>query len=110
MSGDTLYSLNVIKNYRHKGLERFRETGNGRGFDAKLAKRLHTRLDLMNAATSLDQMNRVGWDLHLLKGDRAGTWSISVNGPWRITFLWNETTLDCQDVDLEQYHDKKIRR
>jgi len=100
----------VIKNYRHKGLERFRKTGNGRGFDAKLAKRLQTRLDLMNAATSLEQMNRVGWDLHLLKGERAGTWSISVNGSWRITFVWNETTRDCQDVDLEQYHDKKIRR
>ncbi len=43
-----------------------------------------------------------GWRVHQLKGDRAGTWSISVSGNWRITF-------DVQDgeitgLDLEDYH------
>jgi proteic killer suppression protein len=27
-----------------------------------------------------------GWRIHQMKGDRAGTWSISVSGNWRITF------------------------
>lgn len=43
-----------------------------------------------------------GWRIHKLTGDRAGTWSISVSGNWRITFenrdgeIWN--------LDLEDYH------
>ena len=27
-----------------------------------------------------------GWRIHQLKGDRAGTWSVSVSGNWRLTF------------------------
>jgi plasmid maintenance system killer protein len=26
-----------------------------------------------------------GWRVHQLKGDRAGTWSISVSGNWRLS-------------------------
>jgi proteic killer suppression protein len=42
-----------------------------------------------------------GWKVHQLKGNRAGTWSISVSGNWRITFdikkgeIWN--------LNLEDY-------
>eukprot|EP01031_Cornospumella_fuschlensis_P010941 gene10941-13382_t len=27
---------------------------------------------------------------HKLVGDRKGTWSVRVTGPWRVTFLWDE--------------------
>jgi proteic killer suppression protein len=43
-----------------------------------------------------------GWRIHQLTGDRAGTWSISVSGNWRITFdviddeIWN--------LNVEDYH------
>ena len=29
-----------------------------------------------------------GFDLHPLKGERLGRYSIHVNGPWCITFAW----------------------
>lgn len=94
----------MIVTFKHKSLQQFFEKGTAKGFDAKLAKRLQLRLDVMNAATDLVQMNRAGWDLHQLKGERAGTWSLSVNGPWRLTFEWDEDVQDCLNVDLEQYH------
>ena len=43
-----------------------------------------------------------GWRIHELKGDRAGTWSISVSGNWRITFRVQDG--DIADLDLEDYH------
>jgi proteic killer suppression protein len=43
-----------------------------------------------------------GWRVHQLTGDRAGTWSISVSGNWRITFrVEGETETD---LNLEDYH------
>jgi proteic killer suppression protein len=47
-------------------------------------------------------MNLPGYRLHQLKGDRAGTWSVSVSGNWRVTFTF--VGEDAFDVDLEDYH------
>lgn len=47
-------------------------------------------------------MNAPGLNLHELKGDRKGTWSVTVKANWRITFTFNNE--DGFDVDLEDYH------
>jgi proteic killer suppression protein len=39
---------------------------------------------------------------YLLAGDRAGTWSISVSGNWRITFTIERG--EITNLDLEDYH------
>ena len=70
---------------------------------ADLKRRCLTRLDALNAAGDLHQLDLPGFRLHALKGDRAGRWSIDVNGPWRITFERSEDG-DVHRVDLEQYH------
>ena len=43
-----------------------------------------------------------GWRIHQLSGERAGTWSISVSGNWRITFQVDEG--EITNLDLEDYH------
>jgi toxin HigB-1 len=43
-----------------------------------------------------------GWRVHQLQGDRAGTWSISVSGNWRLTFDIRQN--EIRDLDLEDYH------
>jgi len=43
-----------------------------------------------------------GWRVHQLQGDRAGTWTISVSGNWRLTFEIRQNEI-C-DLDLEDYH------
>jgi proteic killer suppression protein len=40
--------------------------------------------------------------LHRLKGNRAGTWSVTVSSNWRVTFTFEGE--DAFDVDLEDYH------
>ena len=44
------------------------------------AKRLEIWLDAPDAANEVNEMSVPGWDLHELKGNRKGTWSIKVSG------------------------------
>ena len=93
----------MIKGFRHKGLRALFLTGRGAGVRPELRKRCLTRLDALNAATALTQLDLPGFRLHQLKGKQAGRWAIDVNGPWRITFQWSEDG-HAYRVDLEQYH------
>ncbi len=47
-------------------------------------------------------MDVPGYRLHELKGDREGTWSVFVNGNWRITFEFANG--NARVVDYEDYH------
>lgn len=56
----------------------------------------------MDAATTIKDLDLPTFDLHQLKGDRRGTWAITVVKNWRITFRF--LTGDAYDVNLEDYH------
>lgn len=92
----------MIRTFRHKGLRQLFETGRSRGVSAGLTRRLLRQLDFLNRAGSPQDMNLPGYRLHELKGDRKGTWSVTVSGNWRLTFTFTEG--DAGDVDLEDYH------
>jgi proteic killer suppression protein len=47
-------------------------------------------------------MDLPGYRLHLLKGELAGFWSVSVSGNWRIIFRFENGA--AYDVDLIDYH------
>jgi toxin HigB-1 len=52
-----------------------------------LVKRIRNVLAFLVAASNIEGLGAPpGWRVHQLAGDRAGTWSISVSGNWRITF------------------------
>jgi len=87
---------------RHKGLQRFFETGSKSGIQAQHADRLRLILAQLSAATKPEDMALPGLVLHPLKGDRKGVWSVRVSGNWRITFVFAGTDLDL--VDYEDYH------
>ena len=92
----------VIGSFAHGGLKRFFESGKMKGVPQDMAKRLRLRLDALNAANDVSEMNVPGWDLHELKGDRKGTWSVKVTGNYRLTFTF--TAGEALDADLEDYH------
>ena len=93
----------MIGSFRHKGLRDLFLTGRSAGVRPDLRKRCLARLDALEAATELRQLDLPGFRLHPLKGDQAGRWAIDVSGPWRITFEWSVSG-DVHRVDLEQYH------
>ena len=92
----------VIKSFRHKGLKQLFETGERGGVAPALAARLTRQLDVLNRARNSRDINLPGYRLHQLKGNRTGTWSVTVNGNWRVTFKFEGE--DAFDVDLEDYH------
>ena len=47
-------------------------------------------------------MNLPGFDFHALRGFRPARYSVHVNGPWCITFEFEEG--EAFRVDFEQYH------
>jgi len=91
----------VIKSFRHKGLKELLETGQSRRVAPALQQRIKLRLDAIDAADNLADLNRPGFDFHPLRG-KPKRYSIHVNGPVCITFAWESG--DAVLVDLEQYH------
>jgi toxin HigB-1 len=96
------YSARVIREFRHKVLRKFFETGSKAGIQPKRASKLHVQLGLLDVATKPAEMDVPGWELHALKGELAGQWSVWVNGNWRLTFAFEGE--DAVLVDYQDYH------
>ncbi len=92
----------MIHNFRHKGLKGFFLTGSTAGINAKHSKKLALILRRLHIANAIDDMAVPSLGLHPLKGDMRGFWAVSVNGPWRIIFRFDED--GAYDVDYVNYH------
>jgi len=64
--------------------------------------RVNLILARLNTAPTLEAMNVHSYHLHELKGNRKGTWSVTVRANWRITFRFEMG--DVYDVNFEDYH------
>ncbi len=92
----------MIKSFKHKGLDLFYQTGSTRGIQSSHAEKLRMQLAALDSAQSIEDMDIPGYRLHVLKGDKKGIWSITVNGNWRITFEFREG--HAYIVNYEDYH------
>jgi proteic killer suppression protein len=91
----------MIRSSRHKGLRELFEAGTSRNVRQDLRARALRRLDALESAESLEALNLPGFNFHPLRG-KPTRYSLHVNGPWSITFEWDEG--EALRVDLEQYH------
>ena len=92
----------MIKSFKHKGLEKFYESGSTKGIQANHAKKLRLQLAALDTAQSVEDMDIPGYRLHQLTGDRKGTWTITVNANWRLTFEFEEGNVYI--LSYEDYH------
>ena len=92
----------MIKSFRHKGLQRFFETGSKAGIQATHATKLRLQLAALDQATSPEDLSAPSWALHPLKGNLKKHWAITVNGNWRMVFTFEGT--DAVLVDYMDYH------
>lgn len=92
----------MIKSFNHRGLELFFTTGSSRLLQAQHVSRIELRLQALHTAISIEDMNVPGWNLHRLRGDRDGQWSVRVTGNWRITFEFTDG--HAYIVNYEDYH------
>jgi proteic killer suppression protein len=91
----------MIQSFRHKGLAKLWNQGDTKGVPSELLDRVRRRLTVLDATQDLRELAMPGLRLHSLQG-KPTRFAIDVNGPWRITFEWEDG--DALRVDLEQYH------
>ena len=92
----------MIKSFKHKGLQKFYETGNASGIQAGHKQKIRMRLAALDTATVLQDIDLPGFRLHPLKGNLKGLCAIDVSRNWRITFEFRDG--DVYIVNYEDYH------
>ena len=92
----------MIKSFKHKGLQKYYETGSTSGIQPIHSNKLRMRLAALDTAIVLDDLNIPGFRLHPLKGKMKEYWAIDVSKNWRITFQFIEG--DVYVVNYEDYH------
>ena len=92
----------MIRNFRHKGLERLFVASTTRGIPTEHRARIERMLDRLDAAVRLGDMSIPGWRFHPLRGTEKGRWAVAVSGNLRLTFAFDGE--DAIDIDLEDYH------
>lgn len=92
-----------LRSVSHRGLLRLIEDDDGRQLRPDLIPRIRRIIAVLLQAGDIGGVTGPpGWRIHQLTGDRAGTWSISVNANWRMTFDIEGGQI-C-NLDLEDYH------
>lgn len=92
----------MIKSFKHKGLQKFFETGSVAGINPAHRMKLRIRLAALDTAHIIDDMNLPGFRMHPLKGDKQGLWAIDVSKNWRVTFEFVDG--NAYVVNYEDYH------
>jgi proteic killer suppression protein len=98
----------VIKEFGNKVAFDLFHNGKTKKLPFDLWKRALFLLDILDAVSSLDELQRKGFPpslrLHKLKGDRKNEFAIDINkiSGWRITFVFRDS--DFYDVKIENYH------
>lgn len=104
----------MILNFRLRVLHRF-HGGDRRGVQPQVASRIQSILDAMDVAESLDDLAGIT-GFHALRGDRRGSFAVTVTRNWRITFEpLLQVTADLvtgeskeefyvRNIDYEDYH------
>lgn len=95
----------MIVGIRHKGLKRYFTKGDASKLDPRLVENINTRLQFLDAAETLKDINIPGFNFHPHKGNKKGqakTYCIHVNGPCIMTFKFEDG--DVYDLDLDSSH------
>jgi proteic killer suppression protein len=93
----------MIRQFRDKRTAALFEGKFPRGVGPDLVRRAKAKLDLINAAATLDFLcSPPGNRLEALRGDRGGQHSIRVNDQYRICFIWRDG--HAFEVEFCDYH------
>ena len=92
----------MIEKIKHKGLRRLHEKNDRSGIRPDLVDKVRKILSALEAANCPADMALPMFRFHPLTGDRRGSYAVTVNANWRVTFRFHEGA--AYDVNLEDYH------
>jgi len=93
----------MILTYRDKRTRDFAAGKRVKAFDG-ISRKAQMKIDQLDAATGLPDLNLPGNRLEALKGNRKGQYSIRVNDQWRICFEWPKGSKGPISVEIVDYH------
>jgi proteic killer suppression protein len=93
----------VIKSFKGKRTEDFHGGKRVKAFES-FRRQAEMRLDQLDAAFVLGDLDLPGNRLESLKGDRKGQHSIRINDQWRICFEWPKGSDGPIAVEIVDYH------
>jgi proteic killer suppression protein len=93
----------MIVSFRDKRTREFAEGKRVKAFDG-IARKAVMKLDQLDAAVSLHDLDLPGNRLEGLKGDRKGQYSIRINDQWRVCFEWPADSNGPTQVEIVDYH------
>jgi len=93
----------MIVSFRDKRTREFAEGNRVKAF-AGFERKAEMKLDQLDAATSLLDLDLPGNRLEALKDDRKGQYSIRINDQWRICFEWPKGSPGPINVEIVDYH------
>ncbi len=93
----------MIVSFRDKRTRQFAEGNRVKAFFG-FERKAEMKLDELESATSLLDLDLPGNRLEALKGDREGQYSIRINDQWRICFEWPKGAPGPVNVEIVDYH------
>ncbi len=97
------YPPTMIVSYRDKRSRDFADGKRVKAF-AGFARKAEMKLDQLDAAGSILDLNLPGNRLEALKGDCKSQYSIRINDQWRICFEWPTGAPGPVNVEIVDYH------
>jgi len=94
-----------IRSFVHRGLRKLYEDDEAKGVDAATADKLRKMLLFLDEMEDpVELLALPAWRAHTLKGNRKGTWSLSVTANRRLTFRFDKSGREIVALNLEDYH------
>ena len=92
----------MIRTFQHRGLKKLYERGDQSKVRSDQLELIEDILAFLDIAEQPQDLDKPGYNLHRLKGNFKGFWSVKVSGNWRIIFRFKDG--DALDVNLIDYH------
>lgn len=93
----------MIRSFASKETESIWQGQRSRRLPGDIQDRALRKLRQLDASRIVDDLrNPPGNRLEMLKGARAGQWSIRINEQWRLCFHWEKG--EAHDVEITDYH------
>lgn len=93
----------MILSFRDKQTQEVAEGNRVKAFES-IERRAEIKLDQLEAAMSLLDLDLPGNRLEMLKGNRKGQHSVRINDQWRICFEWPKGAQGPMNVEIVDYH------
>ena len=92
----------MIASIRHKGLKLLWTKNDASKLPQAQVKKISNVLNMLHGAKTVEDMNFPGSNLHSLKGELKGFYSVTITGNYRIIFQLAEGWVHL--VDFVDYH------